>query len=113
MAPERPSHATVKKRGFRKVRSLPGAAATNRIPNIRDVAPRTGLSVATVSFVLNETHRHRILFQTQNRVFDAVKQLGCSPNLSARNLSMGRSQILGVIVSDIRNPFFPEITPYG
>jgi LacI family transcriptional regulator len=80
------------------------------MPNIRDVARRAGVSAATVSFVLNETHRHRILPQTQNRVFDAVRQLGYSPNLSARNLSIGRSHILGVIVSDIRNPFFPEIT---
>ena len=110
VVPERQSQAAVKKRGFRNVKPLPAPPAIKRIPNIRDVARRAGVSVATVSFVLNETHRHRILPQTQERVFDAVKQLGYSPNLSARNLSMGRSHILGVIVSDIRNPFFPEIT---
>jgi DNA-binding LacI/PurR family transcriptional regulator len=68
------------------------------------------VSVATVSFVLNEAQRHRIRPKTQDKVFDAVKELGYSPNVSARNLAVGRSHILGVIVSDIRNPFFPEIT---
>lgn len=66
--------------------------------------------MATVSFVLNESQRHRIREATQRRVFSAVKALGYSPNISARNLAVGRSHILGVIVSDIRNPFFPEIT---
>jgi LacI family transcriptional regulator len=83
---------------------------SNERPNIRDVANRAGVSVATVSFVLNEAQRHRIRPKTQDRVLDAVKELGYSPNVSARNLAVGRSHILGVIVSDIRNPFFPEIT---
>lgn len=82
---------------------------SDRVPNIRDVARRAGVSTATVSFVLNEAQRHRILPKTQNRVFKAVKELGYSPNVLARNLSVGRSHILGVIVSDISNPFFPEI----
>lgn len=81
----------------------------NGAPNIRDVARRAGVSVATVSFVLNEAHRHRIRPKTQSKVLRAVKALGYSPNVSARSLASGRSQILGVIVSDIRNPFFPEI----
>jgi LacI family transcriptional regulator len=83
---------------------------TNGAPNIRDVARRAGVSVATVSFVLNEAQRHRIRPKTQHKVLQAVQQLGYSPNVSARNLAVGRSHILGVIVSDIRNPFFPEIT---
>ncbi len=82
----------------------------NGISNIRDVAKRAGVSVATVSFVLNETHRHKIRPETQRKVLAAVDELGYSPNISARNLAIGRSHILGVIVSDIRNPFFPEIT---
>jgi LacI family transcriptional regulator len=79
------------------------------VPNIRDVARRAGVSSATVSFVLNEEHRHRIRPKTQDRVLAAIKALGYSPNVAARNLAVGRSHILGVIVSDIRNPFFPEI----
>ncbi|HEV2207637.1 MAG TPA: LacI family DNA-binding transcriptional regulator [Verrucomicrobiae bacterium] len=82
----------------------------NGAPNIRDVARQARVSVATVSFVLNAAQRHRIRAKTQERVLAAVKQLGYSPNAAARNLAMGHSHILGVIVSDIRNPFFPEIT---
>ena len=81
----------------------------NDIPNIRDVARRAGVSAATVSFVLSPQHRHRIRPKTQDRVLAAVNALGYSPNVAARDLAVGRSHILGVIVSDIRNPFFPEI----
>src|SRR5215471_17335120 len=94
----------------RRKASSSAPSHSNGAPNIRDVARRAGVSVATVSFVLNEAQRHRIRPKTQNRVLDAVKELGYSPNVSARNLAVGRSHILGVIVSDIRNPFFPEIT---
>jgi len=83
-------------------------AAREKMPNIRDVAQKAGVSVATVSFVLNGTQKIRP--ETQRRVLSAVQELGYSPNATARNLAVGRSHILGVIVSDIRNPFFPEIT---
>lgn len=85
-------------------------ARANAAPNIRDVARHAGVSVATVSFALNESQRHRIRPKTRNRVFASVKALGYSPNIAARNLAIGHSHILGVVVSDIRNPFFPEIT---
>src|SRR5215831_13043775 len=101
--------SVTRKRRPRKASSS-APSHSNGAPNIRDVARRAGVSVATVSFVLNEAQRHRIRPKTQNRVLDAVKELGYSPNVSARNLAVGRSHILGVIVSDIRNPFFPEIT---
>lgn len=83
---------------------------SNGAPNIRDVAHQAGVSVATVSFVLNEARRHKVRPKTQTRVLEAVRKLGYSPNIAARNLAGGRSHILGVIISDIRNPFFPEIT---
>jgi LacI family transcriptional regulator len=93
----------------RPPRRRAAASAGNGAPNIRDVARRAGVSVATVSFVLNESQRHRIRPKTQDKVLAAVKALGYSPNVSARSLAVGRSQILAAIVSDIRNPFFPEI----
>ncbi len=40
----------------------------------------------------------------------AVQELGYAQNLAARNLARGKSNFLGLIVSDVRNPFFPEIT---
>ncbi len=107
---QKPAGAGAQKGPVRKARSSRAPVPPNGVPNIRDVARRAGVSVATVSFVLNEAQRHRIRPRTQDRVFDAVRELGYSPNASARNLAVGRSHILGVIVSDIRNPFFPEIT---
>jgi len=76
--------------------------------NIQQVARRAGVSAATVSYVLNETRKVRP--ETRRRVLAAIHALGYSPNMSARNLAIGRSHILGLIISDIRNPFFPEIT---
>lgn len=76
--------------------------------NIKDVAVRAGVSIATVSHVLNGTRTTRQL--TRQRVLAAVAELGYAQNQSARNLVRGRSSLLGLIVSDVRNPFFPEIT---
>ena len=43
-------------------------------------------------------------------MLEAIEQLGYSQNQAARNLARGRSSLLGLIISDIRNPFFPEVT---
>lgn len=76
--------------------------------SIKDVAARCGVSTATVSHVLNRTRR--ISPATQKKVLAAVEELGYSINRAARNLAMGRrSSLLGVLISDIRNPFFPEV----
>jgi LacI family transcriptional regulator len=76
--------------------------------SIKDVAERAGVSTATVSHVLNGTRK--ISPATHSRVMAAVEVLGYSINRAARNLAMGRrSSLLGVLISDIRNPFFPEI----
>jgi LacI family transcriptional regulator len=76
--------------------------------NIKDVARKAGLSVATVSHVLNGTKRTRP--QTRQRVLRAVQQVGYTQNQAARNLARGKSNMMALIISDIRNPFFPEIT---
>jgi DNA-binding LacI/PurR family transcriptional regulator len=76
--------------------------------SIKDVAERAAVSTATVSHVLNGTrHTHP---RTRDRVLAAVRDLGYSQNQAARNLARGTSSLLGLIVSDVRNPFFPEIT---
>jgi DNA-binding LacI/PurR family transcriptional regulator len=76
--------------------------------SIKDVAARAGVSIATVSHVLNGTRGTREA--TRERVLAAIAELGYSQNQAARNLARGRSSLLGVIISDIRNPFFPEVT---
>jgi LacI family transcriptional regulator len=74
---------------------------------IRDVAKAAGVSTATVSNVLNKTgkvgqHTHQLVLST-------VKRLGYFPDVHARHLASRKSRTLGIIVSDIENPFFPEI----
>jgi LacI family transcriptional regulator len=75
--------------------------------SIKDVAVRAGVSIATVSHVLNGTRPTRQ--HTRDRVLHAVRELGYAQNQSARNLARGRSTLLGLLVSDVRNPFFPDI----
>ncbi len=75
--------------------------------NIRDVARKAGVSVATVSNVLNRNRKVRS--ETAERVMQAARELNYSRSVAARDLAVGRSRILGLVISDIQNPFFPEI----
>lgn len=74
---------------------------------IRDVAKAAGVSTATVSNVLNKTGK--VGRQAQRRVLSAVKQLSYIPDVHARRLASHDRRTLGIIVSDIENPFFPEV----
>lgn len=74
---------------------------------IRHVARRAGVSITTVSRAIN---RPALLDpETLARVRAAIDELQYFPNTQARALVSGRSRILGLIVSDITNPFFPDI----
>jgi len=75
--------------------------------NIRDVAERAQVSTATVSRVVSGIDV--VKPATAARVRKAIEELGYVPNSSARTLSMGRSNLFGVVISDITNPFFPEL----
>ncbi|MCR2816603.1 LacI family DNA-binding transcriptional regulator [Microbacterium jiangjiandongii] len=73
---------------------------------IRDVAARAGLSVATVSNALN---RPELVSQrAARRVQQAIDELGYVPNVAARQLRAGRSDVIGMAVINITNPFFSE-----
>jgi DNA-binding LacI/PurR family transcriptional regulator len=74
---------------------------------IRDVAREAGVSTATVSNVLNKTGK--VGRRTHLLVLSAVKRLGYVPDVHARHLASRVSRTLGIIVSDIENPFFPEV----
>jgi len=74
---------------------------------ISDVAQAAGVSTATVSNVLNKTGK--VGQRTQLLVLSTVKRLGYFPNAHARHLASRDSRTLGIIVSDIENPFFPEV----
>ena len=75
--------------------------------NIHDVAKRARVSIATVSRVVNRVSTVDPVLA--NRVRKAVEEIGYQPNPQARALVSGRSHILGLIVSDLTNPFFPEL----
>ncbi len=72
-----------------------------------DVAKRAGVSVTTVSHVMNETRE--IAPETRQRVLRAIKELRYYKNTSARLLVRGQSDIVGLILSDIENPFLPPL----
>jgi LacI family transcriptional regulator len=74
---------------------------------IRDVAKAAGVSTATVSNVLNKTGK--VGSRTNSLVLSAVKRLGYFPDVHARHLASRESRTMGIIVSDIENPFFPEV----
>jgi len=74
---------------------------------LEKVARRAGVSTATVSRVLNGSGA--VKTTTRARVLRAVQALKYSPNLHARSLAGGRSRSLGVIVSNIENPFFLDV----
>ncbi|MER6850904.1 LacI family DNA-binding transcriptional regulator [Streptomyces flaveolus] len=72
-----------------------------------DVARCAGVSVATVSHVLNDTRP--VLPHTRQAVLDAIEELGYTPNTLARSLVTSRTRSLGLAVSAISNPYFTEI----
>ncbi|MFJ5777150.1 LacI family DNA-binding transcriptional regulator [Streptomyces sp. NPDC093094] len=77
------------------------------MPTMTDVARAAGVSVATVSHVLNGTRP--VLPHTRQAVLDAVEQLGYTPNTLARSLVTSRTRSIGLAVSAISNPYFTEI----
>jgi LacI family transcriptional regulator len=78
---------------------------------MKDVASLAGVAVGTVSNVLN--HPELVRPQTRARVEAAMEQLGFIPNASARQLRAGRGSCLGLVVLDVRNPFFTEVARGG
>ncbi|BBH67959.1 LacI family transcriptional regulator [Actinoplanes sp. OR16] len=74
---------------------------------IEDVAARAGVSVGTVSNVLNRPHA--VAPKTRARVEAAITELGYLPNESARALVSGRSRTVGLVVPDVTNPFFADL----
>ena len=74
---------------------------------IKDVARAAGVSTATVSHVLNKTRV--VSDETREKVLRAIESCNYYPNANARSLASGRSQTLGLLISDISNPFFPEL----
>lgn len=77
------------------------------MPTIKDVAKKARVGIATVSRTLHNSPQLRP--ETAARVRRAMEALGYRPNTHAQSLASGRSHMLGLVVSDITNPFFPEL----
>lgn len=77
------------------------------MPTLKDVARETGLTVSTVSRVLN--NRGYISEETRKNVYDAMKKLNYQPNELARSLSKKTTNTIGVIVPHIKHPYFAEL----
>jgi DNA-binding LacI/PurR family transcriptional regulator len=78
------------------------------MPTMADVAARAGVSVATVSRALSGD-RNLVSAPVLQRIIEAAEELDYTPNNLARNMRSGSARILGLIISDIGNPFFTAI----
>ena len=75
--------------------------------SVRDVAAAASVSVGTVSNVLNRPEK--VAPDTVARVMAAIDELGFVRNDAARQLRAGRSRSIGLVVLDVRNPFFTDV----
>jgi DNA-binding LacI/PurR family transcriptional regulator len=84
-----------------------GSARKPKLMDIRTVAEHANVSIATVSRTIN--NNPSVNAKMAKRVWEAIRELDYFPNTQARALVSGRSGIFGLIVSEITNPFFPEL----
>src|SRR5215469_403077 len=74
---------------------------------VKDIAAAVGVSVATVSNVLNG--RPNVGRAIRQQVLRAAKRLGYQPNRAAQAMRTGRTRAIGLVLPDLTNPFFPEL----
>ncbi len=94
---------------YREAVDAVAGARSGRAPraSVKDVAAAAGVSLGTVSNVLNRPAL--VAPATRARVESAIEQLGFIRNESARQLRMGASQLLAYVMLDVRNPFFTDV----
>lgn len=80
---------------------------TGRRATIRDVAKLAGVSPATVSQVVNGSRP--VAAATRQRTLDVITQLGYRPNVFGRGLRTKRSHLVGIVLPDLSNPFYPTL----
>ncbi|MDQ2064835.1 LacI family DNA-binding transcriptional regulator [Xinfangfangia sp. CPCC 101601] len=83
-------------------------ARTSQKVTIVDIAREAQVSTSTVSLVLRKSGR--ISAETVARVHEVIRKLGYTYNRNAANLRQQKSQLIGLVINDIRNPFFAEVT---
>ncbi len=81
-----------------------------RKTNIKDIAKSTGLSITTVSRVLNgKAKQYRISEKSQKKIYEAAEALNYIPNQIAVNLQSGRTRTIALIIPSLMNPYFSRI----
>lgn len=76
---------------------------------LKDIANKVGVSTTLVSYVLNNQFKNRISEETANRIREAAAELNYRPNQIAKSLRGNKTQTIGLIISDIANPFSSNI----
>ena len=77
------------------------------MPTIKDIAIKAGVSVSTVSRILN--NKPDVSAKTKQNVQQVIDKLDYSPNSIARGLVLQKTYTIGLIIPDISNPFSPEV----
>ena len=84
------------------------SSSSRRTVTVADVARYAGVSTAVVSYVINNGPRP-VAAATEARVREAIERLGYRPNLNARALRSGATDLIGLVLPDISNPYFAEL----
>ena len=78
--------------------------------SLKDIAEAAGVSTALVSFVLNgKKKEYRVGEETAQRILKIANEMNYQPNLAAKSLRSGKTETIGLVVSDISNPFFSQL----
>ena len=78
-------------------------------PTITDVAERAGVSKGTVSKYLNVRSGYAVSAASRAKIEDAIRELNYRPSAIARSLTRGATLNIGLVIADIKNPFFPDL----
>jgi LacI family transcriptional regulator len=79
------------------------------IYRMKDIAARVGVSLTTVSHVLNNTPHRPVAPEVRRRILEVVKELDYHPNANARRLAQRYGNSFGMVISEIANPFFADV----
>ena len=78
--------------------------------SLKDIAEAAGVSTALASFVLNGKRKeYRVGEETAQRILKIANDMNYQPNLAAKSLRSGKTKTIGLVVSDISNPFFSQL----